>query len=110
MKRYGCPHILVTDKLRSYRAAMQVDRKQEAGATIAFRMHICRFNDESGRCSVSGRCDVFRNSHPFILPSTTVSPKTATSTHAIISNSTEPPHSLSCVSFVPGKFTTAAAN
>ena len=34
MKRYGCPHILVTDKLRSYGAAMNdignVD-KQETG-------------------------------------------------------------------------------
>jgi putative transposase len=40
MKRYGNPLVVVTDKLRSYGAAM----------------------DESGRCCASGECEVSRNS------------------------------------------------
>ncbi len=115
MKRYGQPQIFVTDKLRSYGAAMKVIgnlnlSKQAAGLTIAPRTHTCRFDDESGRCSVSGKCDVCRNSPPFILQSTTISIRNATFTHATTSSSTEPPHSLSGASFVPHKFTHSGAN
>jgi len=51
-------------KRRDRKAALKffrkspIDSKQAAGAVIRQRIHICRFDDESGRCSVSGRCDV----------------------------------------------------
>jgi putative transposase len=96
MKRYGQPEVLVTDKLRSYGAAMKVVGniwKQETGRWLNNRRRIptCRFDDGNVRCSVSDRCDVCRNS-PLSTPRfTTTSARNATSTLATNSSSTVPP-------------------
>ena len=52
MKRHGNPQIFVTDKLRSYGAAMKVigsatNRKRAAGSTIGPRIHISHFDEEN---------------------------------------------------------------
>ena len=76
MKRFGQPHVIVTDLLRSYGAAMKVignaDR-QETGRWLNNRaensrprpdsglletMKRGRFDDENGRCFGSGACEV----------------------------------------------------
>jgi IS1 family transposase len=59
--------VVVTDKCPSYRAAMKVigsegARRLAGISTIALRIHTCRFEDESGRCPVSGACEVCRSS------------------------------------------------
>jgi len=68
MKRYGTPKVIVTDRLKSYRAAMKV-----IGRTIGLRILISRFDDESELCPCSGSNEVYRNLPPFILPSATTS-------------------------------------
>src|SRR6056297_248732 len=82
--------------------AMPIVRTLTAGSTIARRIHICHFDDENGRCCVSGKSDAFRNSRPPILSSTT---SKATPAHATISSSTKPPRLPSGVSFFPHRFT-----
>ena len=100
MKRYGGPEVVVTDKLRSYGAAMKVvgnaDR-QETGrwVTIGRRIPTCRFDDENAPCSAFDKCDVCRSSLQSTLQSTTISIRSATSTHETISSSIEPPLLLS---------------
>jgi putative transposase len=113
MKRYGRPHILVTDKLRSYGAALKdigaADR-QETGpwAKIEQRIRTCRFDEENARYSASVACEVCRNSPPSIFKCTTISTRSATSTHDKTSSSAAPPLSSSGVNFVQGKFTLLA--
>ena len=70
MKRYPRPDAIITDRLRSYRAALR-----ELGGS-----------------------DASRNSPPSILPSTTTSTSDDPSVHGTISNSTAPLHSPSGVS------------
>ena len=96
MKRHGHPHILVTDKLRSYGAAMKEignaqSRKPVAGSTIELRIHTCRFDDENGPCNGSAACEVYRNSPPFMPLSATISIRNAPSTAETISSLTAPP-------------------
>ena len=60
MKRYGNPRVMVTDKLRSYCAAMKIignAERQETGrgGTIEVRIHTSHFDDEKGRCCDFGR-------------------------------------------------------
>ena len=60
LKRHGSPETITTDGLRSYRAAMTElgnAEKQEVGRwpTTGWRTRICHSDDESGRCSRSGR-------------------------------------------------------
>ena len=55
MKRYGSPKVIVTDRLRSYGAAMKEignAERQETGATSTTepKTHTSRSDDESGRC------------------------------------------------------------
>ncbi|MBO0335352.1 DDE-type integrase/transposase/recombinase [Sneathiella sp. CAU 1612] len=55
MKRYGNPHAIITDRLRSYSAAMKVvgnGASQDVGRweTIAVKTPISRFGDEGRRC------------------------------------------------------------
>ena len=95
MKRYGGPEVVVTDKLRSYGAAMKVvgnaDR-QETGRWCnngAENSHL-PFRRRERACSASDRCDVCRSSLPSTLQSTTISIGNATSTHETISSSIEP--------------------
>lgn len=59
LKRHGLPDIIITDGLRSYRAAMRDlgnAQKQEVGrwADTGWRTRIRRSDEGSGRCSVSG--------------------------------------------------------
>ena len=54
MKRYGRPRSIVTDRLRSYRAAMttigsQSVRSADAGSTIGPKTHTNRSDDENER-------------------------------------------------------------
>jgi hypothetical protein len=61
------PHVVVTDKCPSYRAAMKVignagRREQGVISTIVQRTLTCHSEDESGRCLASGECEVCRNS------------------------------------------------
>lgn len=78
MKRYGDPAEIVTDKLRSYGAAMRVignAPKQETGRSLnnrAENFHLPFRRRERGRCFACGRCEVckiccrsFLNSEPF---------------------------------------------
>ena len=83
MKRYGQPEIIVTDKLRSYGAAMKSignDRQQETGRWLnnrAENSHSAISTTGTGDAALSGKCDVCRNSPLFILPSTTTSIRNA---------------------------------
>ena len=59
MKRHGRPEAIVTDRLRSYGAAMneignRATQVVVAGSTTGPRTPICRSDDESGRCRGSG--------------------------------------------------------
>ena len=60
LKRHGKPEAIITDGLRSYRAAMRElgngeRRRSAAGRTTGSRTATCRSDDESGRCCGSGR-------------------------------------------------------
>ena len=91
MKRYGNTAVIVTDKLRSYGAAMKVignGKKQETGRWLNTwrRILTCLFDDESGPCCASGKCEHCRNSLPSTAQSTTILTKSATSTADQISS------------------------
>jgi putative transposase len=104
MRRHGSPKTLVTDKLRSYGAAMKVvgnANKQETGrgSIIGPRIRtrcltvVCsqtmkrgHFDDESAPCNASAGCEVCRNSPPFIHQSATISTRSALSTAETISS------------------------
>jgi len=85
MKRYGAQKVIVTDRLASYRAAMTVignEDKQETArwANNLLKTHINHSDEESERCSDSGKCEVYKSSPRFMHPST------ASSTINAISN------------------------
>jgi putative transposase len=100
MKRYGGPEVVVTDKLRSYGAAMKVvgnaDR-QETGRWVNNRAENSHlpFRRRERAMLRFDRCDVCKSSLPSTLQSTTISIRNATSTHETISSSIEPPLLLS---------------
>ena len=108
MKRFGPPHVIVTDLLRSYGAAMKVignaDR-QETGRWLNNRAENSHlpFDDESGRCCACDEREPCRNSSPFIRQFTTISARNAIFTHAAISSSTAPLLSPSGVNSVRHK-------
>jgi transposase-like protein len=67
MKRYGNPHVVVTDKCPSYRAAMKVigsERRQETGRHLNNRAENSHlpFRRQERAVSRSGACEVFRDS------------------------------------------------
>jgi putative transposase len=128
MKRRGRPHILVTDKLRSYGAALKglgnAD-KQETGRWENNRAENSHPLPDSGLLAMHDKgpfrrreramqrfraCDVYRNSPPFMPPSTTISTRSARSAHATISRPTEPLLSPSGAKFVRHKVRHSAAN
>jgi transposase-like protein len=77
MKRHGCARIFITDKLRSYGAAMKVIGnvdKQETGRWLNNRA------EESGPCFDLGGCELYRNSSPSTPQFTTISMRSATFT------------------------------
>ena len=107
MKRYGRPASIVTDRLKSYRAAMKVisnEGCQETGRWLNNRAEnshqpfrrregaMARFRDITRPC---------RNSPPSMLRSTTISTTNAISTAAILSNKTELPPWPSGVNLQP---------
>jgi len=94
MKRFGRPHVIVTDKLRSYGAAMKVignaDR-QETGRWLNNRAENSHlpFRRRERACCAFAECEVCRNSSPFMPRSTTISTRSAASTPDQTSSSTE---------------------
>jgi putative transposase len=54
MKRYGRPKVVVTDRLRSYRAAMNVIGNAAGGSTTGPKIHTSHSGDGKGRCRNSG--------------------------------------------------------
>jgi putative transposase len=87
MKRYGQPRVIVTDRLRSYRAAMNVignAADQECGRWLNNRAENSHqpFRRREGRCRNSGTSRLCRSSPQFTLQSTITSTSTATSTAA----------------------------
>jgi transposase-like protein len=78
MKRYGSPQTIVTDRLKSYGAAMKDignKHRQEVGQWINNRckIHTYPSDDENGQCSGSDECEVYRNSHQRMPHCTTIS-------------------------------------
>ena len=56
MRKHGRPEVIVTDKLRSYCAALReigagIGRKPAAGSTTELRIHTYRFEGGNVRCS-----------------------------------------------------------
>jgi transposase-like protein len=96
MKRYGQPRVIVTDRLRSYRAAMNVignGADQECGRWLNNRSktHTSLSNDGRERWQNSGRRRPCRNSLPSMLRSTTTSTSTVNSRVATTSSSKTAP-------------------
>ena len=79
MKRYGHPKVIVSDRLKSYRAAMNVignQAAQEVGRwknNRAENSHLPFRRREREPCRGSGSNEVCRNSQPCILPYATTS-------------------------------------
>ena len=86
MKRYGRPKVIVTDRLRSYRAAMKVignEARQATGRGLnnrAENSHQPLPHDESERWRNSGMQSHYRNSPRSTPLSIIISIRTATST------------------------------
>jgi len=96
MRKHGQPEVIVTDRLRSYRATLNelgADDRQETGRWLNNRAENspCHSDDESGRCSGSGACEVCRNSPQSQITST----KNAASPADPSSRPTAPPLSPS---------------
>ncbi len=95
MKRYGNPLEIVTDRLRSYRAATKVignEARQATGRWLNNRAEtrINRSGAESERWRSSGVPGRYRNSPPFMHRFTTTSTRNVTCTAERFSNSTVP--------------------
>jgi hypothetical protein len=115
MKRHGKAEVLVTDKLRSYGAAMKVigtlkNRKLDVGSTIEPRIHTRHLDEESGPCLALGGWERYRNSSPSTPQSTTISTRSAISIHVMTLSSTAPLLFPNGVNFVEHRFRRVAAN
>ena len=92
MKRYGRPEVIVTDRLRSYRAAMKVignEARQATGRWLnnrAENSHQPLPHDESERWRNSGAQSRFRNSPRSTLQFTIISISSVPSTAGITSS------------------------
>ena len=78
MKRYGRPHAIVTDRLGSYRAAMNLignDKVQEIGRWLNNRCENSHlpFRRREQAFYVSGTCEVCRSLSQFTLQFSTIS-------------------------------------
>jgi len=78
MKRYGRPQEIVTDRLKSYRAAMKIIGNAEVQEIGRWKNNRCKtptyqFHDESRRCCNSSACEVCKNSSPSTHQSITTS-------------------------------------
>jgi putative transposase len=81
MKRFGPPHVIVTDLLQSYGAAMKVIGNAERQGSgrwkiIEPRIRTCRFDQESAPCCASDERETCRNSCPFTPRFSTFQPGT----------------------------------
>lgn len=115
MKRHGRPHVFVTDKLRSYGAALKeigaADR-QETGRWLNNRAENSHLPFRRRERAML-RFRRMRSLQKFAAVHSSVHNhfnQTATSIHDKTSNSTVPPLSPSGVNSVPGKFTLFAGN
>jgi putative transposase len=106
MKRYGRPEVIVTDRLRSYRAAMREignETRQVTGRWLnnrAENSHQPLPHDESERWRDSEAQPRYKNSPLSTLQSIIISIRNVTSTSAKTSNSIAPPLLTSGVNFV----------
>ena len=78
MKRYGAPQVVVTDKLRSYEAAMSEigsAHRREIGWHLNNRAENSHlpFRRREGRCRAFGECEVYKSSPQSIRLCTTTS-------------------------------------
>jgi transposase-like protein len=95
LKKQGfAPDVVVTDKLRSYGAAMskwdcRLGTSKGCGETTGQRIRINRHDGASARCSVSNRLDQPSDSYLLTPPSTTHSTSSAISHLAARSASSE---------------------
>ena len=107
MKRYGRPEVIVTDRLRSYRAAMKEignEARQATGRRLnnrAENSHQPLPHDESERWRTSEARSHYRKSPRSILQFIITSIRNVTSTAAITSNSIAPPPWQSGVNLRP---------
>ena len=106
MKRYGRPASIVTDRLRSYRAAMNVignAADQTCGRWLNNRrkIHTSRSDDGKGQWRNSGTSRPCRNSPPSTPRSTITLTTIAASADATSSSSTAPPRWPSGVNWQP---------
>ena len=79
LKRHGSPEAITTDRLRSYKAAMDElgnSEKQHVGRHANNRIATYPSDDESGQCCASGKCDVYRSLPRCTPTSTTTQPRT----------------------------------
>ena len=115
MKRYGSPKVIVTDRLRSYGAAMKVignANQQEVGRwknNRAENSHLPFRRRE--RAMLRFRvCEAYKSLSPFILLFTTISTRNVTFIHEIISSLIAPLLSPNGGSFVPHRFGRISVN
>ena len=107
MKRYGRPDVIVTDRLRSYPAAMKIignAERQETGRWLnnrAENSHQPLPHDESERWRNSGAQSRCRNSPRSTLQSTITSTRNVIFTTAKTTNSNAPPPWRSGVNLRP---------
>ena len=74
-----------------------------AGSIIEQRTLTCRYDEGSGRCSASARCEVCRNSRPSTAQSTITSTRSAISTAERTSSRTAPPRLTNDGNSVPAR-------
>jgi hypothetical protein len=104
MKRHGRPETIITDRPRSYGAALKywaaaMTARWDGGSTTGLRIRTYRSDDASGRCCGSGACGRYRNS-PLSMPRfTTTFQQSATFRTATTSSKPAPPLSPSGAAF-----------
>jgi transposase-like protein len=96
MKRHGRPEAIVTDRLRSYGAALKDvgrgdDREMGRWLNNRAENRTCHSDDASGRCCGSGACEHYRSSPRSIPRSTTTFRRSATSKIATPARRPAPP-------------------
>ena len=106
MKRYPRPDAIITDRLRSYRAALRElggTGRHQAGRWLNNRAEHSHlpFRRREHAMLRFRRPEASRNSPPFTLPSTTTSTCDDPSAHRTVSSSIAPLRSPSCISLGP---------
>ena len=86
---------------RCVTSASAKGRKPVAGRTIARRVRICHFGDESARCCGPAAYERYKSLHPFTPQSSTISTRNPASPADRTSRPTVPPLSPNGVNFAP---------